>query len=383
MRQGAFSARTRSRYPPPSRPHELRTDGLLNASSIAAKLLLGLAMAQPTPAPGAPTRAAPTVELVRPSVYMGRGPIETGISGLHASAEVYDIQVQTTYRLADYGHTGIPPGMVYPTTMNLFQAVTRDYDYYGFVSPMLRDVYGHAGKSGDQPTPLQFIQELVQVKNDRGRYLLTEPRVRSLTLELVDEYAVQSGTLSSCQEEVHAWLWTLLPIPLPPKDRSPQTLKASLQLLTGGILRQRMANNPPTGCARPGTWDYVYMSYGFGQSGRAGWLVIAIDYTDPGPEEGPPGKNTRVIPYMGIAGPSRYFSGAYQLDFDPNAATMQLRYGYQIDLGPWPERLITGYHEQILHDFVLVLHERLLELSQEELSQEELSQVPAPTPPPQ
>ena len=131
---------------------------------------------------------------------MGRGPAETGIQGLDARAEVYDIQVESTFSLTPYGKVGASPLQLYPSTMKLFQAVTRDYDDYSFVSPMLRDVYGHAGEPDDQPTPLQFIQELVQVKNDRGRYLLTEPRVRSLTLDLVDDYAVNSGTLSGCRK---------------------------------------------------------------------------------------------------------------------------------------------------------------------------------------
>ncbi|MCB9764938.1 MAG: hypothetical protein H6739_34495 [Alphaproteobacteria bacterium] len=286
--------------------------------------------------------AEPAVRTSQASTYLGRGPEETGIAGLPDDAELYHEEVEVTFTLADYGPVPEGEQAIRAHALGLFEQATRDYDAYNYISPLIRQAWGVTGTKEATPTPLEAMHALLDAKDARGRPLLPPRRVKELAISLIDGWPVTHGALSECREDVHAWLQAA---------GDP----ATFQTADGSALREALLAAKPSGCARPGPRDYLFMSHGLGVGPQASWVFIEIDYSRPSPAR----SMEQLIPYHLVAGPSRYFEGAYALRVDPQAKTLFLRYGYVVDLSPWPEQAVTRYHEQVLLDFVYVLHERL------------------------
>ncbi|MCB9762592.1 MAG: hypothetical protein H6739_22525 [Alphaproteobacteria bacterium] len=295
------------------------------------------------------------VRLSEKSRYLGRGPVETGIEGLHDEAEVYREEVEVTFDLKSYGFSPDAPGGLAREGMSQFEKVARDYEYFNHISPLVREAWGYRSGDGGKPqiSPLEFIRRLTRQTTPQGRPLLIDRRVQEIALDLIDNHAMQRGTLLRCQDVVHDYLEQLTGRTV--ADRTNASLREAILATPGGAIRERMQQIEPQGCTPETERDYLYLSYGVGLGSEGSWFVLEYDYAPP-----PQGANSWAIEYEKIAGPSRYFVGYYLLDVDPSLGTMRVRGGYTIDLSLWPERVVTRAHEQFLLDFVHVLHERFV-----------------------
>lgn len=299
------------------------------------------------------------LELTRPSVYVGKG-AETGIPGIVPSAQVYEFEVRATFDLTDLPAES--PEAFRDQAFRWFDTVSRDYSYYPYVSPLIREAWGRRVDPGQPPlTALAFLQELVSAESE-GRPILTERRVTQLAGEIADGYALEHGALSACPADTRAWLWEVSGDARPASARTPEALTQVIGAMSGEALRERMKAVSPRGCERAEPRDYLFMAFGVPSGAPGGWIIAELDFTDGPSRAASLSANERYYPSIEVAGPVNFFDGRYRLRADPKARTLEITYGYRMDLSLWPERIVTRYHERVIVDFVHALHERFVEL---------------------
>lgn len=299
------------------------------------------------------------IELTKPSIYLGKGPVETGFEGIAETAQVYHFEVRAEYDLREHV-AGLDPLVAQEKAMSWFDTVARDYEYYPYVSPLVREAFGKRVDPGDPTyTALDFVRDLAAAENENGaRPLLSDRRVHQLALELVDGFPLRRAAFAHCPAEVKAWLWKVVDAP----PGTTEELSSAVRAMSGPNLRARIAATPAFGCERKIPRDYLFMSFGVPSGAPGGWFIVELDFANTSDKSKSLPAHKRYLPSIEVAGPIHYFDGKYEMTWQPEKGALEIIYGYRMDLSRWPERIVTRYHERVIIDFMHAMHERFVEL---------------------